>query len=93
MLFVKYILLVMGVGMFAVAGANVANDLWMVRRFRRRSAMGVLAIEPEPVRWRATVALACLAWAPLLIALSIAVGAADASARRVPAPVYASATR
>ena len=32
MFFVKYMLLVMGVGMFVVAAAIVANDLWMKGR-------------------------------------------------------------
>jgi hypothetical protein len=93
MFFVRYMLLVMGVGMFVVAGAVVANDLWMVRRFRHRAALDVVAIEPEPVRWRATVALACLAWAPLLIALSIAVGPLDHSRQHSVAPVYAAAAK
>ena len=73
MLFLKYMLLVVGIGMFVVAAAIVANDLWMVVQYRRKTALGAVAVEPEPVRWRTTVALACLAWAPLLIAMSIAV--------------------
>lgn len=93
MLFVKYMLMVMGVGMFLVAAATIANDLWVARQFRRRSAMGLLAIEPEPVRWRATVALTCLAWAPLLIALSIAVRPHDRSHAIANPPLYASARK
>jgi regulator of protease activity HflC (stomatin/prohibitin superfamily) len=73
MLFLKYMLLVAGIGMFIVAAAIVANDLWMIVQYRRKTALGAVAVEPQPIRWRATVALAFLAWAPLLIALSIAV--------------------
>ena len=73
MLFLKYMLLVVGIGMFVVAAAIVANDAWMIVQYRRKTALGAVAIEPQPLRWRASVALAFLAWAPLLIALSIAV--------------------
>ena len=73
MLFLKYMLMVAGIGMFVVAAAIVANDAWLIVQYRRRMAMGAVAVEPQPIRWRTTVALACLAWAPLLIALSIAV--------------------
>jgi|SRR3954464_4627069 hypothetical protein len=81
MLFTKYMLLVVGVGMFVTAAAIVANDVCMVVRYRRRMAIGAMALEPPPIRWRTTVALAFLAWAPLLIALSIAVGTAEAATR------------
>jgi hypothetical protein len=73
MLFLKYMLLVAGIGMFIVAAAIVANDLWMIVQYRRKTALGAVAVEPQPIRWRTTVALAFLAWAPLLIALSIVV--------------------
>jgi hypothetical protein len=73
MLFLKYVLLVVGVGMFITAAAIVANDLWLLLRYRHRVAEGAAVTEPEPVRWRTTFALACLAWAPVLVALSIAV--------------------
>ena len=73
MLFLKYMLLVVGIGMFVAAASIVANDMWMVVQYRRKTAEGGVAVEPQPVRWRTTLALAGLAWAPLLIALSIAV--------------------
>jgi hypothetical protein len=69
MLFHKYILLVVGLGMFVIAAAIVVNDAWLLLRYRRRVAKGVLVMEPEPIRWRTTIALACMAWAPLVIAL------------------------
>lgn len=73
MLFLKYMLLVVGIGMFAVAAAVVANDLWLAFEYRRKRVQGAVAIEPTPVRWRTTVALVCLAWAPILIGMSIVV--------------------
>ena len=73
MLFLKYMLLVVGVGMFVVAAAIVSNDAWLAFQYRRKTALGAVAIEPEPIRWRTTVALVCLAWAPILIGMSIVV--------------------
>ncbi len=73
MLFIKYMLLVVGVGMFVVAAAIVANDLWLAFEYRRKKALGALAIEPAPVRWSTTVALVCVAWAPILIGVSLVV--------------------
>jgi hypothetical protein len=55
--------------MFVIAAAIVVNDAWLLLRYRRRVAKGVLVMEPEPIRWRTTIALACMAWAPLVIAL------------------------
>lgn len=72
MLFHKYILLVVGLGMFIVALAVVVNDAWLLLRHRRRMERGVLTLEPEPIRWRTTIALACMAWAPLLMAFGSA---------------------
>jgi regulator of protease activity HflC (stomatin/prohibitin superfamily) len=73
MLFLKYILLAVGVGMFLTAAAIIVNDVFLMLRYRQRMAAGAVAVEPQPIRWRMTVALLGLAWAPLLIALSIAV--------------------
>jgi hypothetical protein len=72
MLFFKYVLLVVGIGMFITAAAIILNDVWLLLRNRQRLAAGAIAVEPQPIRWRMTVALVGLAWAPLLIALSIA---------------------
>ena len=73
MLFLKYTLLVVGIGMFVTAATIVANDLWLLVQYRRKQAAGAVAVEPQPIRWRTSVALVCMAWAPMLIALSIAV--------------------
>ena len=73
MLFLKYTLLVVGIGMFVTAATIVANDVWLLVQYRRKEAAGGVAVEPQPIRWRTSVALVCMAWAPMLIALSIAV--------------------
>jgi hypothetical protein len=69
MLFHRYMLLVVGLGMFMVALAVVVNDAWLLLRYRRRIGKGAVALEPEPIRWRTTIALACVAWAPLVMAV------------------------
>jgi hypothetical protein len=81
MLFFKYMLLVVGVGMFVVAAAIVANDLWLTFEYRRKMMQGAVAIEPQPVRWRITAALVCVAWAPILIGMSLVVPAGNCALR------------
>ncbi|MGI9104309.1 MAG: SPFH domain-containing protein [Terriglobales bacterium] len=73
MLVLKYLLLTGAVGMFVTALAVVAWDLYAELKFRRAVAAGVAVAEPEETRWRTAAALVVLAWAPLLIALSIVV--------------------
>ena len=78
MLFLRYLLMIMGVGMFVAAAAVLGYDIYLAMRARRL----LIAAEPgQPppelpgvtLRWRSSVALALLAWAPLLVALSIVV--------------------
>ena len=83
MLFLKYMLLVVGLGMFFVAAVIVANDAWLLVQYRRKTALGTVAVEPQPIRWRTTVALVCLAWAPILIGMSIVVVASGMAGVRV----------
>jgi regulator of protease activity HflC (stomatin/prohibitin superfamily) len=74
MLALKYLLLASAIAMFIAAVAVVAYDLYVELQYRRRAAEGVAGLpEPEPLRWRTAVALVAMAWAPLLIALSIIV--------------------
>lgn len=74
MLALKYLLLAGAIGMFIAALAVVAYDLYVELQHRRGVARGVTGYpEPEPLRWRTAVALVAVAWAPLLIALSIIV--------------------
>ncbi len=74
MLALKYLLMATAIGMFVAAAAILAYDWYAEVVYRRALARGVEGLkEPEAVRWRTTMALAMLAWAPLLIALSIVV--------------------
>jgi regulator of protease activity HflC (stomatin/prohibitin superfamily) len=74
MLALKYLLMTTAIAMFIVAAAILAYDGYVELAYRRGTARGVTGLkEPQPVRWRTTMALAMLAWAPLLVALSIVV--------------------
>ena len=69
MLFLKYLLMIGGIGMFVVAAAILGYDLYLEIRYRRMMAAGSTPLPPPPrVRWRTAIALAMLAWAPIFIA-------------------------
>src|SRR5262249_45379553 len=76
MLLLKQLLIGAGIGMFAVAAGILAYDFYLLIMHRRASLQpavdGSPALPPEPVmRWRTSIALAMLAWAPLLISAAI----------------------
>ena len=75
MLFLKYLLLWGGIGMMVTAAGMLAYDLYFLVQYRRALAAG--GPEPLPrlpyVRWRGEVALALMAWGPMLLALGIVV--------------------
>ena len=74
MLFLKYLLMIGGIAMIVVAAGILSYDLSMEIRYRRMMAAGTTPLPPVPrFRWRTAVAFAMLAWAPILIALSIVV--------------------
>jgi len=74
MLAFKYLLMTLGVGLFVAGAAVLAYDFWLMFQYKRALASGVEgATAPQPVRWRMTVALVALGWAPMLIALAIVV--------------------
>jgi regulator of protease activity HflC (stomatin/prohibitin superfamily) len=74
MLFLKYLLMTGGFGLILIALGILAYDLTMELQYRRAMAAGGTALPPIPkLRWRTSLALAILAWAPILIALSIVV--------------------
>ncbi len=74
MLAFKYLLMAIGVGLFVAGVSVLAYDFWLALQYRRALTHGVEgAVPPQPVRWRMTVALIALGWAPMLIALSIVV--------------------
>ena len=76
MLLLKYLLLGAGITMFVVAAGILTYDLCLLlayRRVRLADLGDTSAVPPPPpaVRWRTTVALGMLAWAPLLISAAI----------------------
>ncbi|ABF40731.1 SPFH domain, Band 7 family protein [Candidatus Koribacter versatilis Ellin345] len=83
MLVFKHLLMLSGVALIVVAAAIVAYDFFLKIQFRRAAAGGVPIAKPEPVRWRMTTVFFALAWAPMLIAASIAVVSSGEAGVRV----------
>jgi regulator of protease activity HflC (stomatin/prohibitin superfamily) len=85
MLFLKYLLTGGGVGMILVAAAMLGYDVYINMQYRKLRAPAGAAPLPSapPVRWRAALALALLAWGPLLLALGIVVVPSGMAAVRV----------
>jgi len=75
MLLLKYLMLIAGLGSFALAIAIVAYDIVVAERYQRLLARGAAdkLPRPQPVRWRTARKLAALAWLPLLVGLAIVV--------------------
>jgi len=73
MLALKYLLMAGGVGMMIVAVCILAYDLYREVLYRRASGRLEVAATPVVLRWRTSLALAMLAWGPLLLAFSIVV--------------------
>jgi regulator of protease activity HflC (stomatin/prohibitin superfamily) len=76
MLALKYLLMTCGVGMMIAAAWILVYDLYREIIYRRTLAAPEGAVgAPPPVvlRWRTSLALALLAWGPLLVAFSIVV--------------------
>lgn len=74
MLFIKYLLLWGGIGMIAAAIAILARDFHFEFRHRQALASGVTPVPPRPeLHWRTSIALALIAWGPILLALGIVV--------------------
>ena len=77
MLLLKYLLLTAGIAMFVIAAGILAYDTYLLvaferRRLRQDSEAGALG--PAPLaRWRTSLALVMLAWAPLLISAGIVI--------------------
>jgi regulator of protease activity HflC (stomatin/prohibitin superfamily) len=73
MLFLKYVLLWTGIAMIATAAGILIYDLRRRWEYAVTSVTGTPeTLSPAPfVRWRASLALALLAWGPILLALSI----------------------
>src|SRR6266576_7145435 len=74
MLFLKYLLTSSGIAMMVIAAGILAYDFYLEIRHRQAQAMPEAAPTAAPhIRWRASLALALLAWGPLLIAAGIVV--------------------
>jgi regulator of protease activity HflC (stomatin/prohibitin superfamily) len=75
MLALKYLLMMCGFGMIFGAVCILTYDLYREWLYRRalETPGGAVSAKPVAVRWRSSVALAMLAWGPLLVAFSIVV--------------------
>jgi regulator of protease activity HflC (stomatin/prohibitin superfamily) len=77
MLLLKYLLLSAGIAMFVIAAGILTYDIYLLIAWQRKR------LHPDPqagapgpapsVRWRTSVALVMLAWAPLLISAGIVI--------------------
>src|SRR5579872_191919 len=86
MLLIKYVLMAVGIAMFGSAAAVLGYDLYLMAMARRALAQlqpGQTAPGEREVRWRVTLALALLAWAPILLAVSLVVVPAGMGGVRV----------
>ena len=85
MLALKYLLITGSLGMILVAVVILAYDLYRELIYRgalSAAPTGTLPPLPE-LRWRASLALALLAWGPLLLAFSIVVAPSGTAGVRV----------
>ncbi|MGB7851865.1 MAG: SPFH domain-containing protein [Candidatus Sulfotelmatobacter sp.] len=75
MLALKYLLIMGGLGMMLAAVCILTYDLYREMLCRRalETPGGAVTAAPVTVRWRTSLALAMLAWGPLLVAFSIVV--------------------
>ncbi|MGA7568101.1 MAG: SPFH domain-containing protein, partial [Terriglobales bacterium] len=77
MLLLKYLLLSAGIAMFVIAAGILSYDAYLFIIYQRRR----LHPDPEagtppaapPIRWRTSIALVMLAWAPLLVSAGIVI--------------------
>jgi regulator of protease activity HflC (stomatin/prohibitin superfamily) len=77
MLSLKYLQLSAGVAMFVIAAGILTYDAWLLIAWQRKRLhpdpeAGAPGIAPA-VRWRTSVALVLLAWAPLVISAGIVI--------------------
>ena len=85
MLALKYLLIAGGLGMILVAVSILGYDRYRELLYRRALALpGAGAVPPLPQwRWRTSLALALLAWGPILLAFRIVVVASGMAGIRV----------
>ena len=76
MLLIKYLLMGIGIAMFGSAAAILGYDVYLAMLARRVLASappGEPAVPQRQLRWHVSLALALLAWAPILVAMSLVV--------------------
>lgn len=74
MLFLRYLLIWGGAGMIAAAIGILAHDLYLELKHRQsRLQEGAAPSAPPVIRWRPALALAVLAWCPIILAMGIVV--------------------
>jgi len=74
MLALKYLLMSGGFGMILVAVGILGYDLYREVLYRKALSTSGAVVPPVPtVRWRTSLALALLAWGPILLAFSIVI--------------------
>src|SRR5271165_7233431 len=85
MLALKYLLITGGLGMIFAAVCILTYDLYREMLYRRalETPGGAAGTAPVVVRWRTSLALAMLAWGPILLAFSIVVVPSGAAGIRV----------
>jgi len=86
MLYLKYLLVAAGIAMFLIAVGILSYDAYLFFVYRRRVALpeGAATAGPQPsLRWRTSVALVMLAWAPLIFSTGIIIVPAGMAGVRV----------
>ena len=75
MVFLKYLLMLGGIGVITIAAGILAYDICLEMKYRQALTManaGPLPSVPQ-MRWRSSLALAMLAWGPIILAVGIVV--------------------
>lgn len=67
------LLMSMTATLFAIACIVLLRDMWHEMEYRRSVARGMEVESPSPSRWKVSVALALVAWLPLLVALAMVI--------------------
>ena len=84
MVLFKYVLLLGGTGMIGAAVAVLSLDLYRISQHRQLTATPGASIPPaQEAHWRAVLALALLAWGPIILAMGIVIVPSGTSGVRV----------
>ncbi len=85
MLFLKYLLMLGGIGMITGGAGILAYDIYLQMNYRQALAVaGTESASSVPhVRWRSSLAVALVAWGPIALALAIVVVPSGMAAVRI----------